>query len=55
MGPSFDNKEPLTSNILLLEVGGGSSGMDLIGLQLKLKAKGYSICTYDRAGFGKSQ
>ncbi len=55
MGPNFDNKsQPLTPNIILLEVGGGSSGADLIGLQLKFKET-YSVCTYDRAGYGKSQ
>jgi hypothetical protein len=38
MGPYFENKtQPLTQNILLLEVGGGSAGPDLIGLQLKFK------------------
>lgn len=38
MGPYFENTTlPLTQNIILLEVGGGSSGADLIGLQLKFK------------------
>ena len=38
MGPYFENKTlPLTNDIILLEVGGGSSGTDLIGLQLKFK------------------
>ena len=38
MGPYFENKtQPLTQNIFLLEVGGGSAGADLIGLQLKFK------------------
>ena len=38
MGPYFENKAlPLTQDIILLEVGGGSSGVDLIGLQLKFK------------------
>ncbi len=55
MGPSFEDKLSLTSDIILLEVGGGSSGMDLVGLQLKFKEKGYSVCTYDRAGYGKSE
>jgi hypothetical protein len=33
MGPYFDDKNiPLTPNIILIEVGGGSSGTDLIGL-----------------------
>lgn len=55
MGPNSESKLlPLTQDIVLLEVGGGSSGADLIGLQLKFKEK-YSICTYDRAGYGKSQ
>ena len=35
MGPYFEDKTlPLTDNIILIEVGGGSSGADLIGLQL---------------------
>ena len=55
MGPFFEEKSlPLTKDIILLEVGGGSAGVDLIGLQLKFKDK-YSVCTYDRAGYGKSQ
>jgi hypothetical protein len=38
MGPYFENKTlSLTNDIILLEVGGGSSGTDLIGLQLKFK------------------
>ena len=54
MGPYFENKTlPLTRNIILIEVGGGSSGTDLIGLQIKFK-EDYSVCTYDRAGSGKS-
>jgi hypothetical protein len=55
MGPYFEDKAlPLTRNIILIEVGGGSSATDLIGLQLKFK-EDYSVCTYDRAGYGKSQ
>jgi predicted glycosyltransferase len=38
MGPYFEDKTlPLTKDIILLEVGGGSAGADLIGLQLKFK------------------
>jgi predicted glycosyltransferase len=38
MGPYFEDKSlPLTKDIILLEVGGGSAGADLIGLQLKFK------------------
>ena len=38
MGPYFEDKNvPLTKDIILLEVGGGSAGADLIGLQLKFK------------------
>lgn len=55
MGPYIENKAlQLTPNIIIIEVGSGSSGMDLIGLQLNLK-ENYSVCTYDRAGYGKSQ
>ncbi len=54
MGPGFDDKsEPFSDDIILIEVGGGSSGPDLIGLQLKFKNE-TTVCTYDRAGFGKS-
>ena len=54
MGPYFEDKSvAMTKDIILIEVGGGSSGADLIGLQLKFKEK-YSVCTYDRAGFGKT-
>eukprot|EP00347_Sterkiella_histriomuscorum_P018544 403345107 len=39
---------------ILFEVGGGSSGIDVYGLQKKL-ARDYFVCSYDRAGYGKSQ
>jgi predicted glycosyltransferase len=32
MGPSFDDSNELSSDVILLEVGGGSAGVDLIGL-----------------------
>jgi hypothetical protein len=54
MGPGFDDKsEPFSDDIILIEVVGGYSGPDLIGLQLKFKNE-TTVCTYDRAGFGKS-
>jgi hypothetical protein len=37
MGPSFEDKQALTQEVVLIEVGGGSAGMDLFGLQLKFK------------------
>ncbi len=55
MGPGYDNKTSnKTSDFILIEVGGGSSGTDMIGLQVKLRDT-YSVCTYDRAGYGKSE
>ena len=47
-GVSSENKPSI-----LFEVGGGSSGVDIIGLQKKLE-KDYKVCSYDRAGYGKS-
>ncbi len=51
MGPA--NKTDMTDTVVLLEVGGGSSGIDMIGLQSNL-SEIYTTCTYDRAGYGKS-
>ena len=53
MGPGYSNTAPTTNPAILMEVGGGSAGYDLIGLQMKL-ANDYTVCTYDRAGYGKS-
>jgi pimeloyl-ACP methyl ester carboxylesterase len=54
MGPGFTNKnEPVTTPRFLLEVGGGSAAVDLYAIQIKLADK-YSVCGYDRAGYGKS-
>jgi len=53
-GPSYDNKtENATNPAILLEVGGGSAAVDLIGIQEKLMTN-YTVCAYDRAGYGKS-
>jgi hypothetical protein len=52
-GPSYDNNKAPTSPSILLEVGGGSAGIDLIGIQEKLMTN-YTVCAYDRAGYGKS-
>ena len=54
MGPSYDNNQPPSERVVLLEVGGGSGGVDLIGIQLKLAESNYTVCTYDRAGYGMS-
>ena len=43
----------LTRPSLLLEAGGGSSAIDLIAIQ-NLLSKDYRVCSYDRAGYGKS-
>jgi hypothetical protein len=32
MGDFFDNNKSLTQTVILLEVGGGSAGIDMIGL-----------------------
>lgn len=32
MGPSFTDSGPMTDTVVLLEVGGGSAGIDLIGI-----------------------
>ncbi|CDW87162.1 UNKNOWN [Stylonychia lemnae] len=42
-----------TNPAILFEVGGGSSSMDVFALQTKLQSQ-YTICSYDRAGYGKS-
>ena len=58
MGPGFDQAGSITSPAILLEAGGGSGGVDLIGLQIQLSqngtSKNYSVCAYDRAGYGVS-
>jgi pimeloyl-ACP methyl ester carboxylesterase len=54
MGPGYTNTSlPKTSPSFLLEVGGGSSAVDLTAVQRKL-AVNYTVCGYDRAGYGKS-
>jgi hypothetical protein len=61
MGPGFDNKDAfklITQPAVLLEVGGGSAGVDLIGIQYEISKnsslKNLSVCTYDRPGYGLS-
>ena len=44
----------MTDTVILIEVGGGSSAIDMIGIQTNLSDT-YTICAYDRAGFGKSE
>jgi hypothetical protein len=54
MGPGFnDTKLEKTSPSFLLEVGGGASAIDLAYIQRKIAVK-YTVCSYDRAGYGKS-
>ena len=43
----------MTSPAFLIEVGGGSSAVDMIAIQMKI-AERYTVCAYDRAGYGKS-
>jgi len=43
----------MTSPAFLIEVGGGSSAVDMIEIQRKI-AENYTVCAYDRAGYGKS-
>jgi hypothetical protein len=38
---------------ILLEAGQGASAYDLLPLQISLD-NDYTICSYDRAGYGKS-
>ena len=42
-----------TNPSILFEAGGGSSGIDFIGIQTLLQ-EDYTVCSYDRAGYGKS-
>ena len=54
MGPGFtDLEKPMSSPSFILEVGGGSSAVDLTAIQTLL-AKNYTVCGYDRPGYGKS-
>lgn len=55
MGPGYTNSSlNVTDTVVLIEVGGGSSAIDMIGIQSNLSHT-YSVCAYDRAGYGKSE
>lgn len=58
MGPHFTTPGDITSPAIIMEVGGGSGGVDVIGIQEQLSiygaVKNFTVCTHDRAGYGLS-
>jgi len=58
MGPHFTTPGDITFPAIILEVGGGSGGVDVIGIQEQLSMNGtvknFTVCTHDRAGYGLS-